>query len=46
MDESFFPVTWREDGYRSPFLDDYLAGRVGWAGARSPALRDRTLAGA
>ena len=37
MDESFFPITWREDGYRSPFLDDYLAERVGWAGARPPA---------
>ena len=22
MDESFFPVLWREDGYRTPFLDD------------------------
>lgn len=32
MDESFFPVTWREDGYRSPFLDPYLARTVGWAG--------------
>jgi ectoine hydroxylase-related dioxygenase (phytanoyl-CoA dioxygenase family) len=32
MDESFFPVTWRQDGYRSPFLDDYLGGRRGWAG--------------
>jgi ectoine hydroxylase-related dioxygenase (phytanoyl-CoA dioxygenase family) len=24
MDESFFPVLWREDGYRTAFLDDYL----------------------
>ncbi len=24
MDESFFPVLWREDGYRTPWLDDYL----------------------
>jgi len=24
MDESFFPVLWRQDGYRTPFLDDYL----------------------
>lgn len=31
MDESFFPITWREDGYRSPFLDTYLAGNGGWA---------------
>jgi phytanoyl-CoA hydroxylase len=23
MDESFFPVLWREDGYRTPFLADY-----------------------
>jgi ectoine hydroxylase-related dioxygenase (phytanoyl-CoA dioxygenase family) len=23
MDESFFPIVWREDGYRSPFLADY-----------------------
>ena len=24
MDESFFPVLWTEDGYRSAFLDEYL----------------------
>ncbi|MEM0981445.1 MAG: phytanoyl-CoA dioxygenase family protein [Cyanobacteria bacterium P01_H01_bin.58] len=23
MDESFFPIVWREDGYRTPFLDSY-----------------------
>ncbi|MEM6432948.1 MAG: phytanoyl-CoA dioxygenase family protein [Cyanobacteria bacterium P01_D01_bin.115] len=23
MDESFFPIVWREDGYRTPFLADY-----------------------
>jgi hypothetical protein len=34
MDESFFPITWREDGYRSPFLEPYLRREVGWAGAR------------
>jgi phytanoyl-CoA hydroxylase len=34
MDESFFPIIWREDGYRSPFLDPYLRREVGWAGAR------------
>jgi hypothetical protein len=28
MDESFFPILWREDGYRSPWLDDYLRGRA------------------
>ena len=25
MDESFFPIVWREDGYRTPFLDRYCA---------------------
>ena len=25
MDESFFPVLWREDGYRTPWLDRYIA---------------------
>ena len=25
MDESFFPILWRQDGYRSPFLAGYLA---------------------
>ncbi|MGH6960981.1 MAG: phytanoyl-CoA dioxygenase family protein, partial [Dongiaceae bacterium] len=24
MDESFFPVLWRADGYRTAFLDDYM----------------------
>ena len=24
MDESFFPVLWREDGYRTPWLDAYM----------------------
>jgi hypothetical protein len=33
MDESFFPVTWRTNGYRSAFLDPYLERRMGWAGA-------------
>jgi phytanoyl-CoA hydroxylase len=32
MDESFFPITWRQDGYRSPFLAPYLDRRVGWGG--------------
>ena len=35
MDESFFPIIWREDGYRSPFLDPYLRREVGWAGGRT-----------
>jgi len=29
MDETFFPVLWTEDGYRSTFIDAYLA--EGWA---------------
>jgi ectoine hydroxylase-related dioxygenase (phytanoyl-CoA dioxygenase family) len=24
MDESFFPILWREDGYRTPFLDAHM----------------------
>jgi len=24
MDESFFPILWRQDGYRTPFLDEYV----------------------
>jgi ectoine hydroxylase-related dioxygenase (phytanoyl-CoA dioxygenase family) len=32
MDEGFFPITWQEDGYRSPFVEPYVAGQVGWAG--------------
>ena len=31
MDESFFPVTWRDDGYRSWFIDGYVSGQGGWA---------------
>jgi len=26
MDESFFPILWRQDGYRTPWLDSYMAG--------------------
>jgi ectoine hydroxylase-related dioxygenase (phytanoyl-CoA dioxygenase family) len=26
MDESHFPIMWRRDGYRSPFLDAYIRG--------------------
>ena len=33
MDESFFPITWTEEGYRSGFLQPYLAGNIGWAGS-------------
>ncbi len=28
IDEAFFPVLWREDGYRTPFLDGYAAAAV------------------
>jgi len=24
MDESYFPVLWRDDGYRTAWLDDYI----------------------
>jgi len=27
FDEAFFPVLWREDGYRSPWLTDFLTAR-------------------
>ena len=26
IDEAFFPVLWTKDGYRTPWLDDFLAG--------------------
>lgn len=35
MDESFFPILWREDGYRTPWLDGYIAGTGASASARS-----------
>ena len=35
MDETFFPIIWREDGYRSSFLEPYLRREVGWARARA-----------
>ncbi|WP_439817919.1 phytanoyl-CoA dioxygenase family protein [Zavarzinia sp. CC-PAN008] len=25
MDESFFPILWRQDGYRTPWLDSFIA---------------------
>lgn len=28
LDENYFPVLWREDGYRTPQIDDYLSGSV------------------
>lgn len=33
MDESYFPVLWREDGYRSPWLEEYCA-----RGSAAPAF--------
>jgi len=24
LDESYFPITWTDSGYRSPGLDEYL----------------------
>ena len=37
MDESFFPVLWTENGYRSAFLDGYL-GEVPDTVVRSPGV--------
>ncbi|NJR66919.1 MAG: hypothetical protein HC772_18985 [Leptolyngbyaceae cyanobacterium CRU_2_3] len=34
MDESFFPIVWREDGYRTAFLADYCEDTL----VPSPAL--------
>jgi c-di-AMP phosphodiesterase-like protein len=28
MDESYFPILWREDGYRSPWVDAYARAKV------------------
>ena len=36
MDESFFPVLWREDGYRTPFLDGGARGAPPMAGDGGP----------
>lgn len=33
MDESFFPILWRNDGYRSPYLDQYTRREIGWGGS-------------
>jgi ectoine hydroxylase-related dioxygenase (phytanoyl-CoA dioxygenase family) len=35
MDESFFPILWRKDGYRTPWLDEYC--RQGSASDIAPA---------
>jgi ectoine hydroxylase-related dioxygenase (phytanoyl-CoA dioxygenase family) len=37
MDEAFFPVLWREDGYRTGWVDDYIAGRS--EAAAEPSVR-------
>jgi len=29
MDESYFPILWQTDGYRTPWLDPYIAGGHG-----------------
>lgn len=26
LDENYFPILWREDGYRTPQIDEYLDG--------------------
>jgi len=28
MDESFFPIVWQQDGYRTPFLGEYCDGAI------------------
>lgn len=28
MDESFFPILWRQDGYRTAWIDDYVSGQA------------------
>lgn len=33
MDESFFPITWREDGYRSAFIDPFRQRVINWGQA-------------
>jgi ectoine hydroxylase-related dioxygenase (phytanoyl-CoA dioxygenase family) len=39
IDEAFFPVVWREDGYRSAWVDDYITSGAGsfTSGRRSPS---------
>jgi ectoine hydroxylase-related dioxygenase (phytanoyl-CoA dioxygenase family) len=33
MDESFFPILWRDDGYRSIFIEPYVERRISWGEA-------------
>jgi hypothetical protein len=35
MDETSFPITWRHDGYRSPFIEPYCERLIGWAGGEA-----------
>jgi phytanoyl-CoA hydroxylase len=36
MGETDFPVLWRRDGYRSPFIDPYVTRQIGWGGTPRP----------
>jgi ectoine hydroxylase-related dioxygenase (phytanoyl-CoA dioxygenase family) len=38
IDEAFFPVLWQEDGYRSAWLDDYVAFGPAAAATASPEI--------
>ncbi|MEO1300628.1 MAG: hypothetical protein AAFW75_33670 [Cyanobacteria bacterium J06636_16] len=33
VDESYYPMLWRSDGYRTPFLADYCG--EGWLGGET-----------
>ena len=35
MDEAFFPITWRHDGYRPAFLEPYCDRQIGWGAGRA-----------
>lgn len=37
MDESFFPILWREDGYRTPGIDLYIDRARDWASDQTAA---------
>ncbi|MSQ66944.1 MAG: phytanoyl-CoA dioxygenase family protein [Gammaproteobacteria bacterium] len=36
MDESYFPTLWREDGYRTPFIEPYTRRLINWGAAVPP----------
>ena len=40
LDESYFPITWREDGYRTPGLDAYVERRAAGQRRRSTGEGD------